>query len=188
MDIISQRFWKLVVISLVKIIKWERYRLCKCDCWKEHITAWNSLKRSRTRSCWCLHIGRPKHNLVYSRIYSIWRNMNSRCRNKSYKNYWWRWIKCLRKNFEEFYKDMWSAYKEWLTLDRIDSNWNYYKENCRRTTQKEQMNNTKRNRNITYNWKTQNISQRSDELWINRNTLYRRLYKWKQVHDLLKNK
>ena len=52
-------------------------------------------------------------------------------------------------SFEDFYKDMGISYKDHVdkygendtTLDRIDVNWNYCKENCRWATRMEQMHN-----------------------------------------------
>lgn len=67
--------------------------------------------------------------------------------NKWYHRYWGRWIKCLRKTFNDFKYDMWPSYLEhcanywiWMRrtqIDRIDNNWNYCKKNCRRVTAKE---------------------------------------------------
>lgn len=126
-------------------------------------------------------IRKPHHWMYYTRIYKIWGNIKSRCNNpktQQYMYYWWRWIKCLWNSFEEFYKDMWPMYKSWLTIDRINWNWNYCKENCRRATMKEQSNNTKRNHIVVYNSKKQNITQWANELWIKRSTLYNRIYRW----------
>ena len=86
------------------------------------------------------------------RLHCVWSWMKQRCNNKrstSYKDYWWRWITICekRKIFELFYEDMKEWRKKWLSIDRIDNNWNYCKENCRWATQWQQMRNTRRNRN-----------------------------------------
>jgi len=121
------------------------------------------------------NINRPK-------LYSTYTNIKTRCENMNvpfYKNYGWRWIKILWENYKEFYKDMWDSYKEWLTIDRINNNWNYCKENCRWATKKEQSNNTRRNRYIKYNWETMTLSQWGVKLWIKSSTLRQRFYVYK---------
>jgi hypothetical protein len=76
---------------------------------------------------------------------------------------------------------MWETYKEWLTIDRIDVNWNYNKQNCRWITNKEQQRNKTNNHNITYKWETKTLSEWSDILKINYNTLSSRIYRWMSV-------
>ena len=115
-----------------------------------------------------------------NRLYRIYNWIQNRCNNKnvvSYNNYWWRWIKCEWKNFEEFFHDMKEWYEEHLTIDRIDNNWNYCKENCRWATKKEQANNKRNNR--IYEWKT--ISEWCDELWLKRRIIDWRLWRWWSV-------
>lgn len=115
--------------------------------------------------------------------------MNSRCNNKNtleYKDYWWRWIKVKRKKFEDFYDDMWSTYKDWLTIDRYpDNNGNYCKENCRRATMKEQQNNRRDNHILIYKWKKQTVAERSYELWINQQTILSRINYWFSIDKIL---
>lgn len=123
---------------------------------------------------------RKQQNILYIKYIA----MRERCVNKlhpAYKRYWLRGIKCLWNNVEEFILDMWNTYSEWLTIDRIDINWDYCKENCRRITQKEQCNNRRSNRNITYNGITRNFWERVKELWIPRTTLQWRLYRWRSL-------
>ena len=84
------------------------------------------------------------------RLYEVRNNMVKRCNNKNhprYWDYWWRWIKILRNNFDEFYYDMVEWYiqhtnEHWfgsknVQIDRIDNNWHYCKENCRWVTAKQ---------------------------------------------------
>lgn len=76
-----------------------------------------------------------KNPLYKSREYSSWNSMKNRCNNPNipeYKNYGGRGITYDKKweDFMEFYKDM-GKRPENTTLDRIDVDKGYYKENCR---------------------------------------------------------
>lgn len=89
------------------------------------------------------------HWLSHSRFYRIRDWIKKRCNNKThpyYNIYWWRWIKVEWNSFKEFMNDMYKSYVEHVnkywekntTIDRIDVDWNYNKDNCRRTTWSEQ--------------------------------------------------
>ena len=65
----------------------------------------------------------------------IWKSARQRCynpNNKDYKNYGGRGItmSCDWERFSKFYEDMSPSYKEGLSLERVDVNGNYCKENC----------------------------------------------------------
>ena len=169
--------------------KWSdgRMFICQCDCWKQIRTSLHCLRRWYTKSCWCLAKEKTierqtKHWKTKSNIMYTWEWIQQRCNNPNYtryKDYGWRWIKCEWETFEQFYKDMWDR-PTWKTLDRINNNWNYCKENCRWSDLKTQANNTRKNRYITYKWKTQTMKKWSEELWIPYNRINTRLntYKW----------
>ena len=133
-----------------------------------------------------------------TRFYKIYKWIKARCifpSHTSYKNYWGRWIKCLWDNYEAFEKDMYESYvyhvnKYWekdTTIDRIDVNWDYCKENCRWATQKEQLNNTRVNLKIKFNGKLYPSMQILCEyLWLRYWTLYKRVFiEWQDVDSAI---
>ena len=185
---IWQRYWRLKVLWETHPKKWVRCVLCKCDCWKELTCYLTSLRSNNTKSCWCLQRDKAKQSGKYSathwmsrtKIYDVWFSMKARCYREThhaFNNYWWRWITYdeKREKFENFYEDMWDTYKKWLTLDRIDNDWNYNKKNCRWVSRKIQCNNSRRNHVLVFNWKEQTMSERADELWIKYATLNNRI-------------
>ena len=98
---------------------------------------------------------------------------------KGYKYWGGRGIKIcpewLGKNgFENFYADM-GERPAGKTLDRKNNDGNYCKKNCRWATSKEQNNNKRDNRLITYKNKTQTIAQWARELNLKYYIIYNRL-------------
>lgn len=120
---------------------------------------------------------------VRDKLYNVWRGVKKRCNIPTYyayPQYGGRGIKICKdweNNFDAFYQ--WSlsnGYEVGLTLDRIDNDGNYEPSNCRWATWKEQGNNRRTNVYITFNGKTQSMSQWADELGITREALHRRLH------------
>ena len=107
--------------------------------------------------------------------------MIERCENPtngSYKNYGAKGIKvCEEWHDYENFKN-WAlnkGYKEGLSIDRIDNYDNYYPENCRWVSFIEQQNNKRNNHYITYNNKTQTMTDWARELGTNYQTIIARL-------------
>lgn len=111
-------------------------------------------------------------------LYRRWLAMNARCKNVShpkYKNYGGRGIRVKWGSFEDFKKDMLSEYKPGLTLDRVNVDGDYSKENCRWATQKQQNNNRTNNFYVTYSGERKTLAQWSRFLNIRYGTLFNRL-------------
>jgi hypothetical protein len=117
--------------------------------------------------------------------------MKSRCLNpndKSYHRYGGRGITVCDEwlDFANFYKDM---YTKWLfmsrirkniSLDRVNNNGSYCKENCRWATPVQQADNRRSNRILTAHGETQSLKNWARKLGIKRTTITQRLdaYGW----------
>lgn len=155
--------------------------LCRCKCGKEGIFALNNLKRQNS----CKNCNKPAltHGKRKTPIYWLWCAMKQRCNNakdKNYKNYGGRGIKYNKKweKFENFFKDMGETYKKGWTIERIDNNKGYCKENCRWATYKEQANNTRRNIIIFYCGEKINLNQLCETLNLNTESVWARINKY----------
>ena len=111
------------------------------------------------------------------KFYDVFNSMNKRCnnpKNDSFPNYWWRGIKCEWKTLNAFIEDMRASYLDHIqqyghkntTIDRIDVNWNYCKENCRWATYLEQWSNTRAANNAIVDWIEYTARYIADLCWI----------------------
>ena len=126
-----------------------RYGLYKCHCGTEFKCVQQSVKSGKTTSCGCYQKQMvTTHGLRSHRLYKTWISMIHRCHNpkaRGYENYGGRGIKVCNEwnNAQNFINDMHPSFKEGLSLDRIDNNKGYSKENCRWATREIQGRNTR---------------------------------------------
>lgn len=196
-NLIYKRFGKLVVIQRMDNDKYGHIKyLCKCDCKQKKIVRIDSLKSGKTKSCGCLHkekiIVLCKKRTVHghttgrkeSITYKSWLSMKQRCadfNNNQYKNYGGRGITVCKRwinSFGNFLEDMKERPTKNHSIDRIDNNSGYYKENCRWATPKEQARNTRRNCLIVFNGKIQCLTDWAKETNINTTTLWARIFQY----------
>lgn len=158
-DLTGQKFNRLIVIKRTgKTKNSHSIWLCRCDCGKEKEISSNDFIRGKIKSCGCFR--KKKYNCkqkTYDKnFYCTWNNIETRCGNKNvkdYKNYGGRGIKNEWESFEEFKKDMYESYLEhkknnsYTSINRINNNGNYCKENCNWATIKEQNNNKRKKYN-----------------------------------------
>jgi hypothetical protein len=150
---IGNKYGKLLVKKVVTSIGADRKKLwlCACDCGNFVEVRGAYLRSGKTSSCGCLRVlgggGAPlKHGMSYSSEYVSWSHMLQRCNNRNdpkYLRYGNRGISvCLRWNtFENFIADMGNKPSPTHSIDRINNDDGYYKENCRWATPKQQANN-----------------------------------------------
>lgn len=184
-DLTGKKYNNLTVKNIV-IVKNQTCWNVKCDCGNEFVILGHRLKNGSIKSCGCIRkkntlLRNTTHNLTGTPSYYTWSGMIQRCTNvksKHYKDYGGRGITVCDKwlKFEGFFEDM-GERPNGLTLDRKDNDGNYCKENCRWSTKEEQSNNSRSTRQITYNGKTQTLTEWSKELGIKRNVLNFRLFR-----------
>jgi len=135
---------------------------CQCECGKikDHVM-YAALVRGNSNSCGCLRsdmLMKPDH-LTHSQrnpLWTLWQSIKTRCFNAnhpSYKSYGARGIVMCdewRNSFDTFVADV-GKRPEGSSLDRIDNDKGYFKENCRWGTRCQQAGNTRRN--VKVNWK-----------------------------------
>ena len=122
------------------------------------------------------------HGQSKTALYNKWCSMKRRCNcpaDKSYPRYGGKGIKvCAEWNdsYMAFYEwAMKSGYQPGLTIDRIDNSKGYSPDNCRWATFAQQNRNYSRNHLITYQGRTQCLSDWADEMGIKRATLLFRI-------------
>lgn len=192
MDLTGARFGRLTVIREAQRTEQPRIRRrweCLCDCGNIVVVGHGDLRRvgeKATRSCGCLRSRRgtdhplSKHNGSDTRLYEIWSGMRKRCRNpryKSYKNYGGRGIFVCERwdvSFAAFRDDMGDP-PVGMTLDRINNDGPYSPENCRWATKKQQANNTRTNRRISFQGETLHLNEWATRLNMAPSTLCMRL-------------
>jgi hypothetical protein len=127
---------------------------------------------------------RENHGQRNHPLYDTWLQMRYRCtrtNHHAYPRYGGRGISYDQRwnKFSAFLQDVESSWKEGLSLDRIDNNSNYCKENCRWATPIEQSNNRKNMRLVEFNGKSQTLTNWAKELGMKKSTLKQRFYSYK---------
>lgn len=184
--------------SLGKIKTRAKYGLYKCSCGNEKEISISNVNSGRQLSCGCYGIeNRSKiattHGLSKHPLFKIWGWMRTRCQNPNathYKEYGGRGVKVCKEwneDFKKFYD--WAIENGWeksLELDK-DSIPNkmgikallYSPKYCCFVTKKENCNNRRSNKIISYNGISKTMQQWSELLGFNEDVLYNRFkYGW----------
>lgn len=181
-DLTGKKFNMLNVLEYIGNSKWK----CKCDCGNIVNISTNSLVRRGVKSCGCYKPNKVRF-CDSKRFVHIYDGMIRRCCNENdakYSNYGGRDIKVCdswEEDFMNFKDDMYESYIEHVqkygekntTIDRIDVNGNYCKENCRWATIKEQA----RNKQDTVYYNGIPLTKYCEETGINYKTIMSRVYR-----------
>ena len=170
-DITGQRFGRWTVQGWAGT-KWR----CLCDCGATNEVGGYQLREGLSLSCGCLRkeqLTRHGHARKRNRTptYKTWYAMIQRCTNpktKQFKDYGGRGIKVCDEwlSFDAFLRDMVEC-PAGNSLDRIDNDAGYSKENCRWTTRAEQQRNQRRTRWLTVDGVTKTLPE-----WARERGLY----------------
>lgn len=144
-----------------------------------------NIKHGHTKTTW------------QSKTYTAWKHMKHRCYNKNnpyYKDYGGRgitvcdrWMEPNGIGFINFLEDMGEIPKG-FELDRIDNNKlidGYSPENCKLSTRKEQMRNTRRNNTVRFKDKEMCITDLANAYKINPKTLDNRIKSGRSIEESL---
>jgi hypothetical protein len=194
-DLQGKRFGRLVVLRDAGNIP-EAGRpsgrhawFCRCDCGNERTVLQQHLRSGKSLSCGCLQIeSATKHGEYESTEYRIWVDMKARCftpSHGSYEHYGGRGIEVCRhwvNSFPNFLRDMGRRPSKHLSIDRVDNAKGYLcpaclppRGNCHWATEKEQQNNTRKNRRLTLDGETKTLAQWAESAGLSRTTLTERL-------------
>jgi hypothetical protein len=182
-DEVGNKYGKLTVIEFTGNTKSGDSRWkCLCECGNETTVARGELRRGSTKSCGC-HRASAK-GMCESPEYTSWQEMKRRCYNPKapyYEIYGGRGITVCQRwldAFVNFLDDMGPKPFAEATIDRIDGNSGYEKDNCRWATKLEQSQNSRKVRMITYNGETRCLRDWARKLGITHSTLRSRLERW----------
>jgi len=179
--VVGQKYGHLTAI--IRLLNREAFFMCDCGSWT--IAYEGHVQRGRIVSCGCIHRQRTssalsarqtKHGLFGTPTYVVWNSMNQRCNNpntRAFPRYGGRGIKVCDewKTFEGFLADM-GTVPQGLTLERVDNDKGYSKQNCIWAPMADQANNKSTNVAIEVNGVRKNITQWAQHLKVPRGRLY----------------
>lgn len=178
LNLVGDRFGMLVAIERTNERKntFVVYK-CKCDCGGYLNVPTGRLRNGTTTSCGCLEQanrksfgsrsskGTTKHGKWKTSTYKSWVSMKSRCKNEKDMSYGGRGIGYAEEweSFDCFLADMGEA-PYGGTIERINNNLGYFKENCRWATMKEQARNRRTSVFVNHKGRKVTVSEYAEDL------------------------
>lgn len=172
-DLTGQKFGRLLVESKAPRTKNRTMWNCVCECGNKTRARGEHLTLGRSQSCGCLAIElQTRHGMARTPAYHAWQAMKDRCyntRNKQHKDYGARGISVYPEwldSFDAFYADMGERPSINHSLDRINNDLGYSKDNCRWATAKDQVINRRNSLMCEIGGRTQCVKDWCKELRI----------------------
>lgn len=164
--------------------------LCRCGCGTEKVVSGSSLVIGTSKSCGCAqYVIHTKHGMEGTATYNSWAAMLARCNNvrhKQYLDYGGRGIAVCSQwhKFENFYADMGEKPSD-RSLDRIDNNAGYSKDNCRWATQLTQIRNRRVSPIYEFEGSKKSLAEWAEIYRIPWRRLYERMRKGWKINEAL---
>jgi hypothetical protein len=191
LNLVGKRFCYLVCTSYYGVSEDKKRTLWyfKCDCGKEIISRADAIKRGVVVSCGCYNRKnniptRLTHGLSKTLSYKSWAAARDRCynpKNPKFKNYGARGIRLCDHwhDFENFYRDMGDRPSTKYSINRINNDGDYCKENCEWAESKKQSRNKTTTRYLIINNEKIDIKTASELYGVAMSTIrYRISHGW----------
>lgn len=184
--------WKVLYRCANKMMPYGRsfhVWMCECECGVRREVAGPNLRKGISKSCGCLHkeivvAGNTTHGGSYSVEFGVWLGIMQRTNNPNserFMDYGGRGIKVSERwhKFENFIADM-GKRPRGTTIERKDNDKGYNSSNCIWASRKNQNNNKRNNRLLTFKDETKTISQWAEQFGLKYMTLRARVtnYGW----------
>lgn len=185
LNLVGQRFAMLTVVEKAHSKKVQGgtvvYWTCKCDCGNTTLKATAALRTGKDKSCGCYkhaRIGNQSrtHGMSNTKVYELWSAMIQRAKGNRAKSYPERGITCCPEweSFENFLADMGEP-KPGDSLERVDNDKGYSKDNCVWLPMKDQWRNRTNTKFYDYNGKKMTLREIAEEVGMNQATLRHRI-------------
>ena len=196
-DLTGKIFSWLTIVKLVGKSDRGNVWECLCDCGNYTVATTGKLMEGKAKSCGCKKgITMGTHRMTGTSVYGSWQAMKTRCLNPNYPGYedyggrgitiCERWLK-----FENFFEDMGYPPSENHSIERMNNELGYYKENCKWGTDKEQARNKRNNSWIEFNGSRKLKRVWAEELGIHYtriNHFIKAGYTFEQIYNHYKNR
>lgn len=193
---IGEIFYNWTVIdNRVSILRNAVQVKMKCKCGTERLVIVTMARQGHSKSCGCLRKSSMPIKHGHSRrnqktlTYQVWCSMLSRCNNKNNKRYGARGIKVSESwhDYKNFFRDM-GEKPTATSLERVNNDGDYCKENCVWATRREQSRNTSRNKYYLYKGEKLILAELERKYPIGHMTIFNRLKKGYTIKEAIETK
>lgn len=185
LNLLGQKFGRLIVLSEAPSRGRHYYWACACECGRQTTVCTTHLRSGKIDNCSCkkserISVKIRTHGQSHSPEFNSWASMWDRCtnkNNKSYSRYGSRGISVCERwdSFENFLADLGKRPSIKHSLNRLKNDGNYEPGNCTWSTKKEQANNRRSSLYLVFGGSKKTASEWADSLGMSYQTLQSRL-------------